>query len=374
MVWRRLSAGAATLILVFGLNGCSGGSDSSESGPQPTGNDTAGTPPPVAPQPEPPDATTPDPTPPDDAADAAPRFDIVRVASGDAMVIGTALNNHGEVSGQSDFRAGVWSETDGVRSLSSVADMEDYGDWLNDAGWVAGHAEVRSAEAGEYTAAVWRADGSIATTGASVTNWINGSWSRGINAHGRSVGLYRDAGGSGFFQWDESGFVDLGTLGLAGQALNIRINDTGAVAASVLTAEGNTIVVREADGSQRVVGSGVLAAFNNQGAVAGCSDDQPVIWNADGTLTHPDPQRRRGCVQALNNRGDAVGSYYRGEELRWFLFQDGVFHDLQDLVAATAAQPIGPALAINDRGEILTATPAAWLDPAARVLRPRGGD
>lgn len=349
---QRSSTSAVTLLLTALLGGCSGGSDQS-------GADGLAAAPPAAPVATPP------------AQDPAPtlRFEVIRVASGDAALTGTDLNNLGEVSGQSRFRAGVWNEASGVRVLATVAGMEEFGDWLNDAGWVAGHAEIRSAEAGEYTMAVWRPDGALAAEASSVRSWVNGSWARGINARNQGVGLYRNADGSGFFLWEESGLVDLGTLGVDGQALDIRINDHGDLAALVLTAEGPLLLLRSADGRLRPLGGGVLGALNNRGQVGGCKADQPTVWETDGTPRRLDEHGRRGCVRALNDRGDAVGYYYRDERLRQFLYRDGAFHDLADLLAAD--QPLGDALAINERGEILLAAADPWLDPAARLLRPR---
>jgi hypothetical protein len=167
-----------------------------------------------------------------------------------------------------------------------------------------------------------------------------------------------------FFRWEESGLVDLGTLGTQGRPLDIQINNQGALAFSTVDYDrsSGTITsvyrtyIREPGGAQREIDAlSGIKAFTDSGMIGGCAElgsgtETPVVWSADAGLRQLDPAGRRGCVEDMNESGTAIGRLASDMP---FLYHNRTLYDLRDLVPDDVRDRIGSPQAINDAGEIL---------------------
>lgn len=294
----------------------------------------------------------------------------------------SALNDRGEVAGP--FGAadtGVWSG-------GAWRVLEHY-DWggdhinlvqeMNDAGWVAGNSRHVTADGvPESETVIWRPDGSLAANLGTLSLW---SWVSDLNDRNEAVGQYGlNTRHVAFYRWDESGFTDLGTLGEDGVpaggflGAGIRVDDDGAIAFNLDTAQGLTTFVRDAAGSQRRIDPIRLHDFTG-GWLAGCAPvngiETPALWSAASGLVLLDPQRRAGCAVSVNRAGEAVGRLSgAGGELH-FLYRDARLQDLQDLLPAAVQGPVVAVHRINDAGQILLQTDRRDDDGGAVLLLPR---
>jgi probable HAF family extracellular repeat protein len=295
---------------------------------------------------------------------AAPGFDAT---SGDEInasgqVVGTL---YGGVLGEK-HSAFVWDQSSGLRALGDFAGRGTVGGGINDRGVVTGDAPSGHVYFGQ-TAFRWTAAGGFENLGpAGSPSGINNAgevigtafgpaWVRwdaagqvqpfgslpyiygspqAINDDGQIVG-YAPEGRGGQF-WDpQTGLGQLPPLPGGFSALAYDINDLG-------HASGNSqvpYVTKLKRGTSAPCG---LRAFS-------CA----VIWR-DGRPTAVGPNGSFG--NGINNEDDVVGQFLDGSNAyRAFLYRDGVFSDLNQLVPA-GSPFLEEARAINDAGWILANT------------------
>jgi probable HAF family extracellular repeat protein len=231
-------------------------------------------------------------------------------------------------------------------------------------------------------------------------SWESGSWTPLGFLPGHSESIARDidsAGrivGSSFIlgqehravMWDAGVLTDLGTLGDSSNAYGI--NDVGQVVGySVANLPG---------GEQQLRGflweNGQMTALdplpedvatqafdvNDAGDVVGSSTwyttqflsaSQATLWLDGGEVTidlgyvpappwscSAEPRWHKSIARAVNNRGQIVGEAMciaSGAPKAAFLWQDGVMHNLNDLIPAGSGLDLRSALDINDAGQIV---------------------
>ena len=249
---------------------------------------------------------------------------------GGSSSVGYGINDAGHITGESpnvnnQARAFVWNGTS-MQNLGAVGlGRFSGGRSINDAGRVAGSAQIGGLGGGSFQAFVW--NGIVVQQ---LTHPLGAAYSAGfdINNAGQVTGEFRLTGGDtrAFFS-DGFALQDIGTLG-----------------------------------GLRSGGS----AINNAGQITGSAEiaggrRHAFIWNgtsmADlGTLGG---QFDSSGGADINAAGDVVGIAYKsGDDLRAaFLWQGGTMYDLNTLIDPN--DPLKPqfelidAVGINDAGQIL---------------------
>lgn len=232
--------------------------------------------------------------------------------------------------------------------------------------------------------------------------WENGRWTdvgtlpghtdslaAAIDGSGRIAGtsLTLGAGNDRAFLWEAGSLTDLGTLGAATQAKGI--NEDGEVTGwSLANLPGGGTGTRAflwKDGLMSDLG--VLPGeehsrgldINDLGVVAGSSwhvlvsqqvsDHQATLWRDAGSevVSLGDTPGPEICISghpfytdnvalALNNCGQVVGHaqcVVSGGPLAAFLWQDGMMHNLNDLIPAGSGWDLLSAMDVNDAGQIV---------------------
>ena len=87
--------------------------------------------------------------------------------------------------------------------------------------------------------------------------------------------------------------------------------------------------------------------INNAGQIAGNTRTEAWIWS-DGGITDLTAITPGVRVYAINNRGDAAGTYNRPGDANAFIYSDGRFRDIGRPTGLNYATP----LAINDKGQV----------------------
>jgi probable HAF family extracellular repeat protein len=253
----------------------------------------------------------------------------------------------------------------------------------NDAGQVAvtGEGSPQSYEAFRWESAAWTPLGVLLGRDEAIP--------ADLDASGRVVGMSLTLGGgnTAAFLWEGGGMTNLGTLGgTTARAYGINgsrqvvgwarlpevagVEDTRAFLweDDVMTDLGK---LPDRDHSQAL-------AINDNGDVVGSSwvvtspnffsADRATLWRSTGEIVDlgrtPGPE---ACVsglpfwtdnvaRAVNNQGQIVGDAQcvaSGGARAGFLWQDGVMHNLEDLIPADTGWEILAARGINDAGQIV---------------------
>jgi probable HAF family extracellular repeat protein len=275
------------------------------------------------------------------------------------QVVGTL---HGDVYG-GESSAFVWDAASGLRALGDFAGEGTFGGGINDRGVVAGAAAGGHVYFGQ-TAFRWTAAGGFENLGPA-------GFPSGINNDGAVIGT---AAGPGWVLWDAGGqtqpFGSLPFIYGSPRAIN---ND------------GQIVGYAPGGGPAQMwdpqTGLGELPAFpggfgalaydiNDLGHASGVADVPYTTKARRGTLT-PCGLRANSCAAiwrdgrpqavgpdasygyGINNKDDVVGQFLDSSHaFRAFLYRDGVFSDLNQLVPAGTAV-LEEARAINDSGWIL---------------------
>jgi len=247
----------------------------------------------------------------------------------------SAINEHGQITGQSDeamvATSGpfLWSRTDGIQDLGTLGGVLGSGNALNASAQVTGYSTICC----EPIAIVWSAATGMEKIKASPEF---GSAGNGINDNGDVVGVYNDQTESshGFYWTQLGGLQDLASLGCVGCLPN-AINNSGEVTGTIPQPDGSSHAFVWAPTSA-VQDLGTLGgpnsaphAINNAGQVVGVSDTAGGVqhafsWSAAsgmqdlGTL----PGESYSGANAIDDAGRVVGSSWgskttKGHPFSW---------------------------------------------------------
>lgn len=337
---------------------------------------------------------------------AAQEYELIDLGTlGGSYSEASAITENGLVVGWATTAPGVkhaaaWN--DGIIDLGRpTPTMTGEAVAANDAGQVAGTGEGSPQSLRAY---LWE-DGTWTPLG--TLPGRNESIAEDIDAAGRIVGrsLTLGGGNSGGFLWEAGAMTDLGTLG--GTTSAYGMNDAGLVVGR------SQEILPDSSAAPRafVWEGGVMTSLgvlpgedfsqafdiNESGDVVGSSwhvtipgffsADQATLWRAGGQIVDlgltPGPQV---CVSgfpfytvnvahAINDVGQIVGHarcIASGGALAAFLWQDGVMHNLNDLVPAGSGWDLIRASDINDAGEIVGLGIAPGGTLHGFLLRPAG--
>ncbi len=243
------------------------------------------------------------------------------------------------------------------------------------------------------------------------------NWTRAINARGQVIGRYETGPDKRAFVWDNGVWTDLGPPGESSQA--VAINDRGQVVGSggqtgaflwengVLTDLGTLEWAADINARGQVVGwnwspseqhaflweNGVMTdlghlggnrseavAINNRGQVVGNSETatgekRPFLWE-NGVMTDLGAPSVPSGAKDINERGQVIGDSVPGQPGRAFLWENGVTTDLGSLGGIWVS-----AWDINERGQVtgVSATGTGddfhafvWADAVMTDLGPPG--
>jgi probable HAF family extracellular repeat protein len=255
------------------------------------------------------------------------------------------INDRGKIVGTSwepgttQLRAFLWSDNGGMVNLGAFGEYGDesfsLGFGINNRGEIVGETD-------NY-AFLWTKERGMVLLGSPMQPWTGGAaWD--INDHGWIVGhsqvfccpdLYHAA------LWTDVGEVlDLGTLRMNSQALGI--NNLGVVVGGSSDQEFDFHHIR--------IGGG-YTSINNPGINISCV---PFIWTKkDGMFPLPMLDGDTGCAHAINDRGQVVGwSYTLANEVHAFVWnsKNGI-KDLGTIPGATVQESV--AYNINNLGQVV---------------------
>ncbi|WP_207146365.1 PEP-CTERM sorting domain-containing protein [Chromatium okenii] len=163
--------------------------------------------------------------------------------------MGYGVNNSGQVTGQSNKYAFLWSAATGMQQLSDTYNLSGYA--INNRGQVAGGASISG------SMFLWDTTGTHTLPGTGHASDINDS--------GQVVGRSNDGG----FLWDSTN---------------------------------NTM--------QMISGASAASGISNNGQIVGGANNSPALWNAAGTLTTLGTTM--GIANAVNDNGQVVGQLNDG--------------------------------------------------------------
>ena len=167
---------------------------------------------------------------------------------GGTMGIPTALNNLGQVVGQSNlagdqlFHPFLWTKGRGIQDLGTLGGNTGTTNWINDAGEVAGKADLPGTTPQKHDAVLWKNGAMIDLKTLPGDSCSNAYY---VNSREQVVGTSEDqtlclvpTGGHAFL-WENGGpMVDLNTLIRAGSSLQLTfafaINERGEIAGTGL--------------------------------------------------------------------------------------------------------------------------------------------
>jgi probable HAF family extracellular repeat protein len=149
-------------------------------------------------------------------------------------------------------------------------------------------------------------------------------------------------------------------VGTSGLCSNTFYGGFGIGAHAVMWDHGSPVAL----GSLGGAGSNLAAGINNRGEVIGASSAEdgtlhPFLWTKasgmrDLGLLSADAADAANTPFQINNRGQMVGSSCDATLTfcRGYVWQDGTFQDINDLIPASANLYVIVPLAINDAGQI----------------------
>jgi len=314
---------------------------------------------------------------------ALPASAVVRYTITDLGTLGgngsgaEAINDAGQVVGWSYFgasyhrRAFLWEA--GVLTDLGTFGGDDSGAYgINEAGQVVGYAH---GEDGRSRAFLW-SDGHMSDLG--TQGWPS-LWATAINDHGHVVGNASMGPATCAWAWQAGEFTELPPLTPGAWATAYGINDAGQIVGSSQTGEvtqdGFPIwhAVLWQDVAIVDLGTfggtdGVAYGINNRGQVVGQAWTQTgaqraFLWE-DGQMTELPmlPGWKASEAVAINELGQIVGHALKplwgGSETPSFvrravLWDDGVMHDLNELIPLGSGWRLEYATDINNLGQIV---------------------
>jgi probable HAF family extracellular repeat protein len=242
---------------------------------------------------------TPRPTLAGTAASAAP-MSITDLGDGYAY----GINDAGQVVGQSNEDAFLWSSSGGMIDLGKLGGSSSQANGINSGGQIVGTTGTRS---GVGRAFLWNASTGMQDLGSLAGS---NSYGYGINDAGQVVGwtIAAISGDTHAFLWDaSSGMTDLGTLGGPG-SIAFGLNTSGQVAGSAETPN----------------------VFNPN---IGLHTHHAFLWNNGvmtdlGTLPGATSPNDFSIAYGINSSGHVVGESDTGVDHHAFLWSNSVMTDL----------------------------------------------
>ncbi len=278
----------------------------------------------------------------------------------------SAINDRGEVVGQSDNWYGRYHEHAALWRSGEVIDLGTMGGaWsdardINELGWVVGVAENSS---GANRACLWR-DGQIIDVGTPEREWGD---AEAVNARGQIVGSVDDGDRSRAFLWENGVLNPLPCPDETRGCDAVDINDEGEVVGTWSDAnyerQGYRWSSSEGIVLLETLGHGAwVHALKRDGDAVGSvwdyslSGNHPALWDRAGRLTSlPLLYRRSGTARGVNESGDIVGSEEVSEG-NWhaMLWRDDAPKDLNDLIYPGCAWDVLTSAGdINNAGQII---------------------
>jgi probable HAF family extracellular repeat protein len=245
--------------------------------------------------------------------------------AGDGQSYFSGLNNRGEVVFRTDHGFHLYS---GGR-LSNITEQFPHGvTGIDDAGRVYGYPDTAVSRGGTEL---------------------------GFGA--REGAFVRDAAGTRDIQITQAYNIITQKTQPVGITELRAINDRGQFIGSVIDDFGARSDFVYANGMATVVPNASAFGINNSGLIAGGTVNGAAIYRVEnGKLTDLQELGQPGTlVYGVNDYGQVVGSNYldpTGITKHAFLYQDGRFYDLNDLIPHTTDLVLNWSRAINDRGEI----------------------
>ncbi len=301
-----------------------------------------------------------------DTLQAAPRYTYqdLGVLPGDTFSLAYGINNLGQVVGTSTYvppppanptaHAFLWSQGT-MQDLGSLPDQtytQAYG--INNLGQVVGSSGT--------SACLWDhgAPQNLGNLGGSAV-------AQAINDPGQIVGYsYLPGGNRHAFLWQNGNLQDLGTLTGGTYSNAGAINNLGQIVGGATTPAGyyraviwNNLVIQDLGTFGGLVGW--ASGINNYGQVAGTA--QAGDTNYHGFLWQGDPKQDLGTFPGqtyayigsygygggINRRGQIVCGSGNGP----YLWDNGAWHNLNDLTPNRGGVTLVDACAINDVGQIV---------------------
>jgi probable HAF family extracellular repeat protein len=251
-----------------------------------------------------------------------------------------------------------------MTNLGTLGGLASAATAINASGTVVGSADLASgashafAESGGVMTNLGTLDGAAATSNALA-----------INRTGQIAGWSTAPGGSGnvAFLYSNGSMTDLGTIDGGTASVANGINDAGVVIGNSDTAGGDELGFIYQNGKMTDIGTlgganSSVNAINDNGVITGSSDNAsgtslPFVYSG-GTMTSLGTYNIDTTPQAINDNGVIVGTTYglnaAGDFFNdAFIYQNGTFQDLNNLIPAGSGWELTDAIAVNDNGQIL---------------------
>lgn len=290
---------------------------------------------------------------------------------------GYAINNSGQITGQSHLTGGVERRPfvysgGSMTDLGTLGGTNTIGRGINDSGQVVGFSAVSGdnpTHAFFYTESTGMTD--LGTLGGDISQALD------INNSGQVVGFSSLTGSTplhAFLYTESDGMTDLGTLGGAGSFAR-GINDSGQIVGNSNIASGqfHAFSYTESDGMTDLgtLGGAISSAesINNSGQIVGSSstlggETHAFMYTGGGMIDLGTLGGNRSSAWDINGFGQAVGfSFITGNvpsEAHGFLYKDGGMIDLNVLALGLLSDGttagftmLGAAYGINDLGQIV---------------------
>lgn len=297
------------------------------------------------------------------------------------------INDAGDIAGTSALSTAgshAFRWKGGIMTgIGSVGGLSSDGLGISDDGWVVGSAQ----RSDSWPEAFWWAG-----TDPHPIGTLGGLWSEAyaINDSHQIVGRSLDTTGQvEAFLWEGGTMEALGSLGPNTFSDAYGINDDGVVVGESGTADGPVHAFSYFDGVMTDLGTpspnfaGSFARdINNAGTIVGGVwvegspyTVHPFIRTADGSWDVV--TEIVGYAEAVNENGAIVGSHFDNHPERAFLYQGGVFTDLNSVIPTTEGWELSVAYDINDRGQIVgegfhNDAPRGFLLDATRIAADLG--
>lgn len=251
-----------------------------------------------------------------------------------------------------------------MTNLGTLGGLASAATAINTTGTVVGSADLASgashafAESGGVMTDLGTLDGAAATSKALA-----------INSTGEIAGWSTAPGGTGnvAFLYSNGSMTDLGTIDGGTASVANGINDAGAVIGNSDTDGGDEHGFVYQNGTMTDLGTlgganSSVDAINDNGVVTGSSQDAsgaslPFVYS-NGTMTSLGSYNTETTPQAINDSGMIAGTTYgvnaAGASFNdAFIYQNGTFQDLNNLIPAGSGWELTDAVAVNDIGQIL---------------------